>query len=161
MTRSSAVDGDAGRPAWLVLGYGNTLRCDDALGVLAAEAVAQWGLPGVRVLTTFQLLPELAEEIAAAARVVFVDARVDDRAAGVIARRLELSDGDAAGGLGWTHMASPSVLVHLAEHVYGHRPEAWVVSIPAFDLGYGEGLSDAGAAALAEAIERIAALLRA
>jgi hydrogenase maturation protease len=45
----------------LVLGYGNTLRRDDAVGPLAAEAVAGWGRPGVLALALPQLLPELAE----------------------------------------------------------------------------------------------------
>lgn len=160
MMSSGAAEAAATGGGWLVIGYGNTLRRDDGLGVLAAEAVAERALPGVCVLTALQLLPELAEPIAAVERVVFVDARVDDRESGVVERRLDPSDAGAAGGLGWTHVASPAVLLHLAARVYGHRPEAWVVSIPAFDLGYGEGLSESATSALAEAVERILTRLR-
>ena len=53
------------RPA-LVIGYGNTLRGDDAVGPRAAAAVHGGGLPGVDALAVAQLTPVLAEPLAAA-----------------------------------------------------------------------------------------------
>ncbi len=46
----------------LVLGYGNELRGDDGLGPLVARTVADANIPGVRVLTARQLLPEFAAD---------------------------------------------------------------------------------------------------
>jgi hydrogenase maturation protease len=159
MTRSDAAERDQ---AWavdtLVIGYGNTLRRDDALGVRAAEAIEALGLAGVRVLTTTQLVPELAAPASEARRVVFVDARVDEPGAGVIVRRLT-ADGRGPADAGMTHAASPELLMHAAEHVFGRRPEACVVSIPAEDFGFGEGLSPQGERWLEEAIRRILELL--
>src|SRR5436305_5490516 len=60
----------------VVIGYGNTLRGDDAAGPRAARAVASWDLPGVIAKAVPQLTPELAELVAAAHLAVFVDARL-------------------------------------------------------------------------------------
>ena len=51
----------------LVVGYGNPLRCDDAIGWRAALALADDPrLAGVDVLARHQLTPELAVDVAAA-----------------------------------------------------------------------------------------------
>ncbi|MGA7501811.1 MAG: hypothetical protein WBX00_34190, partial [Isosphaeraceae bacterium] len=59
----------------LVIGHGNTLRRDDALGCLIADEVGRWQRPDVRSMSLAQLTPELAAELAAAKAAVFVDAR--------------------------------------------------------------------------------------
>jgi hydrogenase maturation protease len=58
----------------VVIGYGNTLRGDDGAGPAVAQAIADRALPGVRSLAVPQLTPELAEIVAEANLVVFVDA---------------------------------------------------------------------------------------
>jgi Ni,Fe-hydrogenase maturation factor len=60
----------------VVIGYGNDLRGDDALGPLAATAVAEWDMPGVQAIAAHQLMPELAEPLAQADLAIFVDARM-------------------------------------------------------------------------------------
>jgi hypothetical protein len=62
----------------LVVGYGSDLRGDDAAGRHAADAVAGRALPGVRVLSLPQLLPEVADDLSRADLAIFVDASVDD-----------------------------------------------------------------------------------
>jgi hydrogenase maturation protease len=136
----------------LVIGYGNELRRDDGLGPAVARAVAARTRPGVTALAVPQLLPELAEAIAAAARVVFVDASA---AGGAV--RCDPLTGEAAPRLG--HASDPRWLLALARGVYGARPPAWLLSVPAGDLGQGEGLSLLARRGVAEAvalIERLA-----
>jgi Ni,Fe-hydrogenase maturation factor len=59
----------------LVIGYGNTLRRDDGVGVRAAELIAaDPRLAHARVLAVHQLTPELALDIGAVSLVIFVDA---------------------------------------------------------------------------------------
>jgi Ni,Fe-hydrogenase maturation factor len=48
----------------LVIGYGNSLRGDDSIGIKVAQIVADWHLPKVRSLSPHQLTPELAAELA-------------------------------------------------------------------------------------------------
>ena len=39
------------------------------------------------------------------------------------------------------HAASPPTLLALARDVFGHAPEAWLITVPVEDLGMGEELS--------------------
>ena len=135
----------------LVIGYGNELRCDDAVGPRAARAVAAWRLPGVEGVAAHQLTPELAERIGEAERVVFVDAGPDDV---VLMRPIE--PGRAAQVLG--HTGEPRELLALAEALYGRLPEAWLITLPAPELGFGERLSATAEHGLAEALRQIRTL---
>ena len=122
--------------AILVIGYGNTLRSDDGVGPRVAEAVAALNLPGVRAVVCPQLTPELAEPLSQARMVIFVDAAVD-RPREVRLRSLT----PAATSQTMAHAADPSTILALARDLFGRAPEAWWLTIPAADLGFGEGLS--------------------
>ena len=60
----------------LVIGYGNTLRGDDAAGVKAAELISRHH-PEFEYIYLHQLVPELAEQIAERDFVFFIDAQKD------------------------------------------------------------------------------------
>lgn len=126
----------AAKVTLLIVGYGNTLRRDDGVGPKVAEAVAALDLPGVSTLTAPQLTPELAEPIAQADRVVFVDAAVDSPPE-VRFRKLTPAESSQI----MAHAADPSTLLALARDVFGGVPEAWWLTIPVEDLGFGEELS--------------------
>jgi hydrogenase maturation protease len=141
----------------LVIGYGNEGRGDDGIGQRVAEAIASASYPGVRVVTVGQLVPELAGEIAAAHVVVFVDARADSVRAGVQLTRItahETTD--------WsTHTADPRALLALSGAVYGREPEAWWVTVPGQDFGFGVDLSPLARENVRPAVHCIEVLLRA
>jgi hydrogenase maturation protease len=142
------------RLEFLVIGYGNTLRRDDGVGVKVAEAVAALNLPGVRVITRHQLVPELAEPLARARAAIFVDASVVPGA-----RELELRDVVARqGGQILAHAADPRSLLSLAGQIFGHCPPAWSLAIPVADFGFGDGLSPQAESGLAAAVQRITQL---
>jgi hydrogenase maturation protease len=134
----------------LVIGYGNELRRDDGVGPRVARAVAAWDLPGVLALARHQLTPELAEAVAGADAVFFVDAAADLEP-GVRVR--PVCSGGSRSVLG--HVSSPAELLDLAAALHGHRPPAWLVSIPAADLGFGEELSPAATHGMDEALRHI------
>jgi Ni,Fe-hydrogenase maturation factor len=98
------------------------------------------------------LVPELAESVAGVGRVVFVDAQMG----GAVAVR-EL-DEQGEGPL--THATDPRAVLGLAARVFGRRPRAWIVTVPAFDTGIGEGLSAETEAAVEQAVDAVLALLR-
>jgi hydrogenase maturation protease len=125
-------------PSILVIGYGNTLRRDDGAGWKAAEEVARWGCPSVRVLTRALLTPDLADEIEGADLVVFIDARADRPESGVL---LEPVSPPAGAQVSLLHASSPAMLLGLCRALSGRAPEAFLLSIPAEDLGFGEDLS--------------------
>ena len=120
----------------LVIGFGNTLRRDDGVGPRVADAIAALALPGVRALACPLLTPELADPVSQARIAIFVDAAVDAPRE-VQLRKLAPADSSQI----MAHAASPATLLALARDVFGHAPEAWLLTIPAEDIGIGEELS--------------------
>jgi len=123
----------------LVIGYGNVLRGDDGVGWAAARRLAR-RLPRrlASVLMVHQLLPELAEPISRAQRVIFIDA--DERLApGQLSQNIvrPLDGSDETIG----HHQSPGGLLRLARDLYGRVPEAMVFSIGAADFDFRPTLS--------------------
>lgn len=101
-------------------------------------------------------MPELAECIAAADRVVFVDATVNVDPGIVAIREIH---GTAQVSSGLAHTSTPAALLALAHELYGRSPDAFLVTVGVSSLALGEGLSDAVAAALPAAIATIRGLL--
>lgn len=139
----------------LLIGYGNDLRRDDGAGLILAEILEQaWQSQRVAVkrLSVHQLMPELAAEIAQpeVTAAVFVDARViapeevDPR---VQMQPLRVETQSPSLG----HHLDPTTLLIYAEWLYGWRPPAWLITVPAIDFGYGEGLSQSTQQALVAA----------
>lgn len=141
---------------FLVIGYGNELRGDDAAGPCVARRVADWGRPEVDGLAVHQLTPELAPALAGAEVVVFVDACVEEGGREVCLRRLEAGPRAGSG-----HTSDPRWLLSLAEALDGRRPEAWLVTIPAADFGLGARLSATARAGVAVALRQINRLVHA
>jgi hydrogenase maturation protease len=134
----------------LVLGYGNTLRRDDGVGPKVADAIAALDLPGVKTLACPLLTPELADPISQAQTVVFVDASVD------APREAQLHKlAPAATSQVMAHAANPATMLALARDVFGHAPTAWLLTIPAEDLGIGEDFSPLAERGISAAINLI------
>jgi hydrogenase maturation protease len=122
----------------LVIGYGNDWRGDDGLGPLIAESVAVLNLPGVRVRTAVQLLPEFAADLAEVRLAFFVDAAVHQSGPGV---RVQFLTAESA--LDWcTHCADPRPLLALTRALYAYVPQAWWFTVAGWNFDFGQGLSD-------------------
>lgn len=128
----------------LLVGIGNTLRRDDGAGAQSVGYFAD--RDDCRVMFVHQLLPEHCEQLNQHERVVFVDAAV--KTDQVLLERLHPSHDSPWLG----HFGDPSWLLSLCFEMYGRVPEGWLLTIPATDLGYGEGLSPEAAKAVVEAI---------
>jgi hydrogenase maturation protease len=139
----------------LVIGYGNPLRGDDAVGWHVASAVAAWKLSHVRARAVQQLTPELAELLASVRRAIFVDARSDACGEGCCV--CSLDSGYAAIPIG--HHGDPLCLLELAQAAFGRRPPAWWITIPASNFAFGAGLSSPTARALTTALREITRLV--
>jgi hydrogenase maturation protease len=137
----------------LVIGYGNELRCDDGVGPKVAAAVEKMNLQAVRVIACHQLVPELAETVAQARRVVFVDASVDEPRE-VRFRPLQ----PAASSQLMAHAADPRTLLAMARDLFGHCPAAWWLTIPAEKLEFGDELSPLARKGFDVALARIQTL---
>jgi hydrogenase maturation protease len=132
----------------LVVGYGNELRGDDAAGPRAADRVASWRLPGVEVRALHQLVPELAEALAAASRAIFLDAHPLSECPAVRVRRIQPTHT----GSGFAHTGQPHDLLALSRTAFGRWPDAWWVTIPAADFTLGAPLSPVAERGVADAL---------
>jgi hydrogenase maturation protease len=154
---------------YLVIGYGNSLRGDDAVGRLLVEEVEAWELPGVRTLSVHQLTPELALDMAEAERVIFLDAALPGPGTTVeeatVHGEPELCLLNLAVDptlmppvpTSMTHHVDPRSLMALAAALYGATPAAYLLALPAvkFEVRIGqegiEGLSETARAGMMRA----------
>jgi hydrogenase maturation protease len=138
----------------LVIGYGNDLRGDDAVGQRVALSVARWRRPGVMAIATHQLTPELASWLVPATFAIFVDAsRPEGESSGFHSRRIEPSSGALMHG----HTADPQALLALTLLAYGRCPTAWWITIPAQCFDFGAELSPKARRGAAAALRYIRA----
>jgi hydrogenase maturation protease len=137
----------------LVIGYGNTLRNDDGAGQIVAEIVQSWKIPQVFTLATHQLTPELAENIAHADLVIFVDATITQANSSPSLQLQQLEAKDTITNLG--HSGDPRSLLSLAQVLYHTTPLAWWLLIPAVNFDFGENLSPITQQAIKEALAKI------
>lgn len=122
----------------LLIGCGNSLRGDDAAGLVVVERVEK-SLTAesnkvVTVLQSQQLLPELAEPMSKADQVIIVDAAVGGNPGEVTSELLLF---DQLGSPDFTHHVTPAVLLAYVWALYGRSPPTTILSITAksFDLG--------------------------
>jgi len=135
----------------LVLACGNTLRSDDGVG----PKLATWAEerfreePDVRVVSRQQWTPDLAQDIAAADSVLFVDSSVDSIPGRVCLSPVQSNrgNGDAA-----THSLEAHELLGLTRSIYGSiASHAMLLTVGASSTELGETLSDRVEAALPRA----------
>ena len=119
-----------------------------------ADAIEARALPGVSVRSVSQLTPELALEASGRATVVFVDASIDEHE--VVVRRVAAVP---SGTRTMSHHGDPATLLAMVPSVGTPPGAAYVVSIPASDLGLGFELTPRTEAAIAEAIELVTELV--
>jgi hydrogenase maturation protease len=133
----------------LILGYGNTLRKDDGLGVYAAQALDSLDLPNdVEVCTYQQLSPELSSILAKVDHAIFIDAALatGGQEPGTINTRILQPRTSQPSGI--THHFDPETLLAMAGALYGHVPQAVLFSVTAASFDLEEGLSPEVKAAL-------------
>ncbi|HUO09249.1 MAG TPA: hydrogenase maturation protease [Phycisphaerae bacterium] len=138
----------------LVIGYGNPMRTDDGAGPAVASLLAHSlrSSPNCRCDTAHQLVPEHAEELLYAPRVLFIDASVDVPPGQIRISRLLPSEPSPHN---LTHHLAPQTLLWMTSMLFGRVPQAWSVAIGAADLSVGNQLS----AAVAKTCDRLSSHL--
>ena len=139
----------------LVIGYGNSLRSDDGIGIEMATVIDRWHLPGVRSLALHQLTPELAAELALVDRAIFIDARQGIDTDPVELHRLKPSVSTEFP----THLGDPRVLLSLTQAIYGKCPQAWWAIVPGINFQVGDRLSPLAQRNIEQALIQIESLL--
>jgi hydrogenase maturation protease len=154
----------------LIIGYGSPIRGDDALGPLVADRLADrlheraadrdaaLHRDGARIEVQARhiLTAEIVDDLERAERVIFVDAAADAPAGEVRWGRLAPDTGSVSS---MAHFHDPRELLAWCQALYGHAPEAWLVSAGGADWGYAcYELSPAAARAVEPMLARVLAL---
>jgi hydrogenase maturation protease len=125
----------------LILACGNTLRSDDGVGPwLAAWAEEQFRAnPAIRVVSRQQWTPDLAEEVAQAKSVLFIDCAID--AAPGELRIVTVNPAISIPALA-THHVGAAELLSLGRELYDSLPrEALLLTLGAGSTEIGENFS--------------------
>jgi hydrogenase maturation protease len=139
----------------LILACGNTLRSDDGVGPWLADWAEQHfaAQPEIRVISRQQWTPDLAEDIAHAQSVLFIDCSIESPPGSVRLRPIEPSTQQQ--GLTTHHQGAPELLA-LARDLYDSLPSsAQLLTIGAGATELGEEFSAAVKAVLPQACARI------
>jgi hydrogenase maturation protease len=140
----------------VVIGFGNTLRRDDAVGYqIARDAERLWS-PRIRAIALEQLTVEIAAELAETDQAIFVDARPAASSFSVCAEVIEPLQQESAS---LVHAITPRFLLSLCQALYGRCPRSWIVSVPAADFRFGEGLSAIAQEGILQALTVIETLI--
>jgi Ni,Fe-hydrogenase maturation factor len=151
----------------LVIGYGNPLRGDDGFGALAAGYVERRQIPGLEVIVSHQLNPELADLLHQSSYAIFLDA-VASAPPCATKSPVEGHGGDQPGTLratpvehcdlssGGMHHFEPGSLLALAQAIYGQAPPATLITATARSFHHGSEISAEVRQAAATAAEAIA-----
>jgi hydrogenase maturation protease len=139
----------------LILACGNTLRGDDGVGLWLAEWAEQRfsGQPGVRIIADHQWTPELAEDVARAQSVLFIDCSLDSEPGSLHLSPVKPAPGGPEHN---THHLGAAELLALGRELYNSLPrEALQLTIGAGSIDLGEAFSPAVTAALPKACRLI------
>lgn len=126
----------------LVIGYGNPLRRDDGIGPVLAQSLDDLQpRRHIEVIVSHQLLPEMANPVSQADRLILIDAVYGGQAGNWSC--LPLFPDHLDRGLPvLVHTVSPTHLLAMSQILYGRAPIAHIITVIGSDFGYGEGLSD-------------------
>ena len=126
-------------PGTLIIGYGNPMCGDDAIGCHAARLLEQhfWNDPDVEVVSAQQLTPEMVDDVLQRDFVLFLDASFGEQPGTI--RRITVSPEPGAGG--FSHHLTPSSLLTAAEQLYGDVPFAMSITMAGWSFEIGQSMS--------------------
>jgi hydrogenase maturation protease len=138
----------------LIIGYGNTLRSDDGVGVWIADRIAALDLPDVEVRTYHQLDLELIPDLLPFDTVILVDAA----ASGEPITYRVFSSSTAVPSI-VTHNVNPESLQQLAHEFYGITLDMHLITVRGESFEFGSMLSPSVQQRAVGAINKITQLL--
>ena len=142
------------RSETLIIGCGNRTRCDDGLGIYAANLLKN-RLSDASLTTHQQLDISLAEEIVNYDLIIFVDAGMIDEPFCIE----KIDANPARPNAAYTNVTSISEILNIAEKLYHKTPLCYAVIIKGYDFSFGEKLTEKGRAACKDAVSAITELL--
>ncbi|WP_321312733.1 hypothetical protein [Halarcobacter sp.] len=108
----------------IIVGFGNELRGEDAFGVDVIAKLQKLQLPNTKLISTFQLTPELSLELKDAKKIIFIDASY------CIDNQYKLAcalDNHSSNSL--SHQISIKTLMYMIKELYSKNPTYEVFSM--------------------------------
>lgn len=147
----------------IIIGYGNELRSDDAIGQKVANIINSWHLSDVESLAVHQLTPELAANLANVNLAIFVDAMMSSESENVEVESILLSESNTIShilsnildNMMLGHIGNPRSLLSLTKYLYGYCPTAWLVTVPGVNFELGDCLSPIAEMGINIALDKI------
>jgi len=109
----------------VIIGYGNTLRGEDGFGVDVIEELQKHNLKGTKLISCFQLTPELSLELLEAQEIIFIDAcfSLSNNYA------LACSIDEKRNNTNLSHHISPKIIIDILDSVYSKKPKFLIYSM--------------------------------
>ena len=139
----------------LVIGYGNTLRSDDGVGVWVADRIAALHIPDVDVRTCHQLFPEIAADFRPYDTVIMVDASADG---GPLTVRKNIPPPEHLPSS--NHNVTPELLQQIAREMFAIEINLSVYTVRGESFEFGTTLSPKVKERAAKTVDLIAALFQ-
>ena len=101
----------------IIVGYGNTLRGEDAFGVDVIKELEKVDLENTKLISTFQLTPELVLDLLDFDEIIFIDACYSpDNTYALACTVLKQNSTNLS------HHISPDVVIAMLNNIYGKYP---------------------------------------
>ena len=140
----------------LIIGIGNVIRGDDALGPRIIETLNEVGLikPNLTTIAVPQLDITMVDMIVCFDYVIFIDAGITDTDNEINVMKLNFED-QCSVSSHTTHSITIRSLVELARSLNGKIPDCYLVIVKAYDFKISEILSTKADINRIQAIDRI------
>ncbi len=102
----------------IIVGFGNDLRGEDSFGIDVIKRLQNYDLPNTKLISTFQLTPELSLELKEATKLIFIDATFNKKDNYSLACKLEEYEYDHL-----SHHISIRTILMILERLYNIKPE--------------------------------------
>ncbi len=142
----------------MIIGFGSTIRGDDAFGYLAAEQLIDTiDENKATILARPLLTPDLAEDLNNVELAVFIDISEEGPIGELVMREIEP---DQNSTISMVHFLSPQALLYWTQHLYSSAPRAIMFTIRGEDFDFKENtLTPAVGKALDDVVERVTLLI--
>lgn len=107
-----------------IIGYGNSLRGEDAFGLDVIKELQKLQLKETKLLSAHQLTPEMTLELQDADEILFIDSCHDEKNQYSLACSLVEQS-----SLNLSHHISPKTVIYMLKNLYAKNPDFYIYSM--------------------------------
>jgi len=108
----------------VIIGYGNELRGEDAFGVDVIKELQKLLLKETKLISVFQLTPEIVLELLDTDEIIFIDSYYSQENHYALACSLTEQN-----GLNLSHHISPKTIIYMLNGLYNRDPKFYIYSM--------------------------------